>query len=184
MSGKETIKNIIFFLVIVLMLVFLTVSQVYTKRHQEKIIGIHIKGEVKNPGYFEVKNGSRLNDVIKKAGGETDDADLDRVNLAQKVLDGEEIIIPKKGEPAETPANRDMYYTQKNEIDTENTELININSAQMYQLCTINGIGEATAEAIIAYRNEKGGFKSIEEIKNIKGIGNRKFEEIKDKITV
>ncbi len=194
MSVKETIKNIIFFLVIAFMLVFLTVSQVYTKRQQEKTIGIHIKGEVNNPGYYEVRNGSRLNDVINKAGGKTDDADLDRVNLAQKVLDGEEIIIPKKGQSLETPVNKDVYYTQENNFDSENgydrlssqndSEVININSADMYQLCRISGIGESTAEEIIAYRNKKGGFKSIEEIKNIKGIGDRKFEEIKDKIIV
>ena len=194
MPNKETAKNTIFFCVIAIMLVFLTASQVYTKREQEKTIGIHIKGEVKNPGFYEVRNGSRLNDVISKAGGKTDDADLDRVNLAQKVLDGEEIIIPKIGQPVETTVNKDVYYTQKNKFDTENgydrlsgensTEIVNINSADMHQLCRISGIGEATAEEILAYRKKKGTFKSIEEIKNIKGIGNRKFEEIKDKITV
>lgn len=194
MSGKETVKNIIFFFVIASMLVFLTVSQVYTKRQQEKTIGIHIKGEVNNPGYYEVKNGSRLNDVIKKAGGKTNDADLNRVNLAQKVIDGEEIIIPKKGEPLDTATNSNVYYTQENKFDKENgydrlsqeinSEIVNINSADMYQLCRISGIGEATAEEILTYRKKKGAFKSIEEIKNVKGISDRKFEEIKDKITI
>lgn len=194
MSGKETVKNIIFFFVIASMLVFLTVSQVYTKRQQEKTIGIHIKGEVNNPGYYEVKNGSRLNDVIKKAGGKTNDADLNRVNLAQKVIDGEEIIIPKKGEPLDTATNSNLYYTQENKFDKENgydrlsqeinSEIVNINSADMYQLCRISGIGESTAEEILAYRKKKGAFKSIEEIKNVKGISDRKFEEIKDKITI
>lgn len=194
MSGKETVKNIIFFFVIASMLVFLTVSQVYTKRQQEKTIGIHIKGEVNNPGYYEVKNGSRLNDVIKKAGGKTNDADLNRVNLAQKVIDGEEIIIPKKGEPLDAATNSNLYYTQENKFDKENgydrlsqeinSEIVNINSADMYQLCRISGIGEATAEEILAYRKKKGAFKSIEEIKNVKGISDRKFEEIKDKITI
>ena len=194
MSGKETVKNIIFFFVIASMLVFLTVSQVYTKRQQEKTIGIHIKGEVNNPGYYEVKNGSRLNDVIKKAGGKTNDADLNRVNLAQKVIDGEEIIIPKKGEPLDTATNSNLYYTQENKFDKENgydrlsqeinSEIVNINSADMYQLCRISGLGESTAEEILTYRKKKGAFKSIEEIKNVKGISDRKFEEIKDKITI
>ena len=194
MSGKETVKNIIFFFVIASMLVFLTVSQVYTKRQQEKTIGIHIKGEVNNPGYYEVKNGSRLNDVIKKAGGKTNDADLNRVNLAQKVIDGEEIIIPKKGEPLDAATNSNLYYTQENKFDKENgydrlsqeinSEIVNINSADMYQLCRISGIGESTAEEILTYRKKKGAFKSIEEIKNVKGISDRKFEEIKDKITI
>ncbi len=194
MSGKETIKNIIFFFVIALMLVFLTVSQVYTKREQEKIIGIHIKGEVNNPGYYEVRNGSRLNDVINRAGGKTDDADLDRVNLAQKVIDGEEIIIPKIGETLDTSVNSNAYYTQENKFDKENgydrlseeidSEVVNINSADMYQLCRISGIGESTAEEILTYRKKNGAFKSIEEIKNIKGISEKKFQEIKDKITV
>ncbi len=194
MSGKETVKNIIFFFVIASMLVFLTVSQVYTKRHQEKTIGIHIKGEVNNPGYYEVRNGSRLNDIIKKAGGKTNDADLNRVNLAQKVIDGEEIIIPKKGEPLDTAINSSVYYTQENKFDKENgydrlsqeidSEIVNINSADMYQLCRISGIGESTAEEILAYRKKNGAFKRIEELKNVKGISDRKFEQIKDKITV
>lgn len=194
MSGKETVKNIIFFFVIASMLVFLTVSQVYTKRHQEKTIGIHIKGEVNNPGYYEVRNGSRLNDIIKKAGGKTNDADLNRVNLAQKVIDGEEIIIPKKGEPLDTAINSSVYYTQENKFDKENgydrlsqeidSEIVNINSADMYQLCRISGIGESTAEEILVYRKKNGAFKSIEDIKNVKGISDRKFEQIKDKITV
>ena len=194
MSGKETVKNIIFFFVIASMLVFLTVSQVYTKRHQEKTIGIHIKGEVNNPGYYEVRNGSRLNDIIKKAGGKTNDADLNRVNLAQKVIDGEEIIIPKKGEPLDTAINSSVYYTQENKFDKENgydrlsqeidSEIVNINSADMYQLCRISGIGESTAEEILVYRKKNGAFKRIEEIKNVKGISDRKFEQIKDKITV
>ncbi|MBQ8391835.1 MAG: helix-hairpin-helix domain-containing protein [Clostridia bacterium] len=194
MSGKETIKNIIFFLVIALMLVFLTVSQVYTKREQEKIIGIHIKGAVNNPGYYEVRNGSRLHDVIKKAGGKTSDADLNSVNLAEKVIDGEEIIIPKKGESIDTSQNSNVYYTQKHKFDNENGydrlseeidfEIVNINSADMYQLCRISGIGESTAEEIMTYRKKNGAFKSIEEIKNVKGISEKKFEQIKDKITV
>lgn len=194
MSGKETAKNAIFFCVVAIMLVFLTLSQVYTKREQEKTIGIHIKGEVNNPGYYEVRNGSRLKDVINKAGGKTDDADLDRVNLAQKVLDGEEIIIPKKGQPVETTVNKDIYYTQKSKFNKENgydrlsgennTEAVNINSADMYQLCQISGIGEAMAEEILGYRKKNGAFKSIEEIKNIKGIGDVIFEKIKNKITI
>lgn len=194
MSGKETVKNIIFFLVIALMLVFLTVSQVYTKREQEKTIGIHIKGAVNNPGYYEVKNGSRLYDVIKKAGGKTSDADLNSVNLAEKVIDGEEIVIPKKGESLDASINNNVYYTQKNKFDKENGydrpsgeidfEIVNINSADMYQLCRISGIGESTAEEIMTYRKKNGAFKSIEEIKNVKGISEKKFEQIKDKITV
>ncbi len=185
MSGKETAKNVIFFIVIVLMLVFLTASQVYTKREREKTIGIHIKGAVNNPGYYEVENGSRLNDVIDKAGGETEEADLNRVNLAQKILDGEEIIIPKKGEAADISINSNVYYTQENKSDKKsNAEIININSADMYQLCKISGIGESIAEEIMAYRKKNGGFNSIEDIKNIKGISEKKFQEIKDEITV
>lgn len=195
MQGKETVKNIIFFLVVAFMLVFLTVSQVYTKREQEKIICVHIKGEVNKPGYYEVINGSRLNDVIKKAGGTTKDADVNGINLATKVLDGEEIIVPKKGETIKTSKNNsNVYYTQTNKFEKENgydrlsqtnePEIININSADMYLLCRIEGIGESTAKKIMDYRKEKGKFKSIEEIKNIEGIGDSKFQEIKDKIII
>ena len=110
------------------------------------------------------------------------------------MIDGEEIIIPKKGEPLDTAINSSVYYTQENKFDKENgydrlsqeidSEIVNINSADMYQLCRISGIGESTAEEILAYRKKNGAFKRIEELKNVKGISDRKFEQIKDKITV
>ena len=137
------------------------------KTDEKKIVGIDIKGEVVAPGYYELEYESRVKDAIKVAGGETENADLSGINLAMKLADGEEIIIPAKTKG-----------------EKSHSEKININTADMYTLCKLDGIGEATASDIIEYRNEKGGFKNITDLKKIKGIGVKKFNKIKDKITV
>ena len=129
---------------------------------------VHVKGEVKNPGMYVLEYGKRVDDAIKAAGGPTEDADVNKVNLAQIVADEMEIIVPKIGDES-------LYQSGK----------VNINTAQSDELQTINGIGEATAEKIIKYRESIGGrFSSIEEIMNVDGIGQKKFEAMKDFIYV
>ncbi|NLM49949.1 MAG: DUF655 domain-containing protein [Clostridiaceae bacterium] len=162
-------------------------------------LGVHIKGGVKNPGYYEFTHDARVIDVIEKAGGLTEDADVDSLNLAAYVKDGSEIYIPKKtqtqsSQVAEAYAEEKVYETAaQNTALQENAAQspqnapggkININTAGKSELMKLKGIGEKTAQAIIDYRNQKGKFTSIEDIKKVKGIGDKKFEEIKDKITV
>lgn len=143
----------------------------------EKIIKVEIKGEVNKPGVYAMKIGSRIEDLVKEAGGLTAKADTDRIpSLAKKLRDEECVIIPNIDKP-------EAVATISSDKD-EDVSIININTADKEQLEEIPGVGPVTAERIIDYREENGYFKSIEELKNIKGIGEKTFENMKDKVTV
>ena len=141
---------------------------------EDDIIKVHITGEVVNTGLIELEVGSRIYDAIEKCGGTTDLADVSKVNLAYILSDGEKIYIPSIND------EDDVEYI----LSSESNSTININTATAEQLETLNGIGESLAAAIIAYREENGNFSSIEDIKNVSGIGDSKFEKIKDYISV
>lgn len=145
-------------------------------------IVVHIEGEVINPGVYELDSDSRVFDAIETAGGLSKDADRKRINLAKKIADEEYIYIPNKDEEDIGPAYRDNLSTPTGTI--ENTNLININKANIIELKKLPGIGDVLADRIIEYRNERGGFGSIEELKNVNGIGDKRFGDIKDRITV
>lgn len=152
----------------------------------ENTIIVHITGEVNCPGVVVLKEGSRVVDAIEAAGGEKDDADLNKLNLAYILNDGEKIYIPNKNENSE---NQEYITTEIGEgivsSTTQNSSTkININTASVEELIKLQGIGEATANKIISYRKENGKFQSIDELKNVPGIGDSKFENIKDLITV
>ena len=140
------------------------------------IIMVHISGEVHRPGLVELMEGSRLIDAVELAGGLKNDADMDRINLAKKLLDEEKIYIPKIGE-------EDIPIGVFSESTAEDSQKVNLNTATKEQLMTLPGIGEVLASRIIDYR-EKNPFKSIADIKNVSGIGDKKFEGIEDLIIV
>ena len=151
---------------------------------EDKMITIYISGQVKNPGVVTLENNKRLIDAIEILGGTTEDADLNRINMALRIEDEGHYIIPKIGEEiSDNMLNNqnNKLYNGKNE-DTENK--ININSSSIKELEELPGIGEATANKIFKYREENGEFKSIEEIKNVNGIGDKKYEGIKDLISI
>jgi len=143
-------------------------------------IYVDVAGEVVNPGLYELDEGSRINDAITIAGGLTQDACLDEVNLAYILNDGIKITIPKK--------NKNVIYKKTPVIfagsSIEGNQLININTATIEELCKLDGIGESTAKKIIDFRNEKGGFKSKEELKNVPGIGDAKYNGLKNDICI
>ena len=141
-------------------------------------IGVYISGEVKNTGVYYLKKDSRITDLINICGGLTEEADVSKINPAQKLNDSDKIIIPKKEENLNTESIEDT-----NESDINVQEKININTATKDELISLNGIGEATANKIINYRN-KNKFKEIEDIMNVPGIGEAKFNNIKDYICV
>lgn len=145
---------------------------------QEETITVHITGEIKYPGVVVLKNGDRIVDAIEAAGGETENADLDRVNLAYVLNDGDKIYIPNKNEEEE----KSNIITTENEIGQEKKVTININTATLEELIKLPGIGEATANKIIEYRKQNGKFQNIEELKNVPGIGNSKYETLKEMI--
>ena len=138
-------------------------------------IGVHITGAVSRPDQvIFVPEGSRILDVIELAGGPTNEADLSRINLAAYVTDGQKIRVPFEGEE-EAPEEAEEVEATKH--------LTNINSATKIELMELPGIGEKMAERIIEYRNEHGGFHAIEELMNVSGIGETKFNGLKDLVT-
>ena len=143
-------------------------------------IKVHITGEVKNSGIYELDEESRISDAIEKSGGITTDADLTKVNLAYKISDGQKIIIPSIKQ--EDKGNYIIEDSGENIIIDETSAKnwkININTATITELTTLPGIGESIAEKIINYREENGKFKNIEDIKNVSGIGESKYNQLK-----
>lgn len=142
------------------------------------MIMVDIGGEVMSPMVAELEEGSRVEDAIKAAGGVTENADLTDINRAAFLEDGDKILIPSKlSQSGEDDSSSD---TDKAYSYADNK--VNINTADSTELQTLNGIGPVTAEKIIEYRTEQGMFKSIEDIKNVSGIGDKTFEKFKDDI--
>jgi len=139
-------------------------------------IVVYICGAVKESKVITLEENSRICDAIDAVGGLTDDADLTNINLAYILEDGEKIYIPKKGESTE---NFSPSYN-----NSSSSNKININKATQTELETIPGVGPSTALKIINYRKENGKFSNIEDIKNVSGIGEAKFNNIKEYICV
>lgn len=148
----------------------LTLSQDIKTQDENMTIYVHVCGRVKNPGLISLPANSRVIDAVNAAGGMYDDADIDNINLAKKLNDEDKIYIPVFGE------NTDSEYISEN-------KKININTADMQMLTSLPGVGEKTAKKIIDYRT-KNQFKNIEDIKSVSGFGEKKFNEIKELITV
>ncbi len=143
-------------------------------------IYVHVCGCVRKPGVYRLADGARVQQAIEQAGGFTKKADRVAWNLAEPLQDGVQIYVPsleesKKGEQKETETNQNASAKEGK---------ININQASKEELMTLSGIGASRADAIIACREEKGSFASIEEIKDVDGIGDGIFRKIKDLITV
>lgn len=156
---------------------------------EEDFIVVHITGEVKKPGVVKLKQGSRIEDVISSAGGLTENADITYVNLAYIVEDGVKIKIPSvneediKNEYIVSDSGKNVIISDEENKDY-NTRIVNINTANQNELEQLPGIGSSIATRIIDYRNKNGKFRNIEDIKNVTGIGDNKYEKIKDFIKV
>lgn len=150
-------------------------------------IKIHIIGEVKNPGIYELEEGSRIQDAITVAGGETENAALDKVNLAYKIEDGQKICIPSIFQEVNAYIYNDsginVIVNNENEL-RGNKMKVDINKASSEELQQIKGVGPALAEKIISYREQNGKFKNIEELKNVSGIGDKKYETLIEYVTI
>ena len=143
---------------------------------KEAVIFVDIKGAVKNPGVYQMKAGDRVKDALDAAGGLTDEADSQKVNLAQRVEDQMVIVVPKVGEEAtEIPAGATSKETPKE-------GKVNINTATVEELKTLKGVGEKKAEAIIEYRKKNGSFKTKEDLMKVRGIGKKLFESFQERI--
>lgn len=146
-------------------------------------IKVYITGEVNNPGVKELEYGARIEDIIILAEGLTEFANISKVNLAYKLEDGQKVYIPNVNEKIEE------YITEENgegilENSTKTLDKININTAGIELFCKLPGVGESLASRIIDYREENGNFKSVEDLKNVAGIGEKKFETLKEYIVI
>ena len=156
-----------------------------------KEITVYISGQVAKEGVVTLSSDKRLADAVEKLGGLTKNADTNNINLAMKLEDEKHYIIPKEGEVIQNNSDSTQVTSNKDNNSSNNAtqsdsqgSKININTADLKQLDDIPGVGEATANKILSYRDENGEFKSIEEIKNVNGIGDKKFENMKDLICV
>lgn len=150
------------------------------------VIYIHIVGEVNVQGLIELRAGSRIADAIEVAGGITQYADLSKINLACILSDGQKLVIPRVGENVEQyliDGDGNGNSNSGSKVLGKSTR-VNINAASQSELEILPGIGASTALKIIEYREKNGGFKSIEDLKNVSGIGNSKFEALKEYIVV
>ncbi|MDF2607116.1 MAG: hypothetical protein K0S34_1311 [Bacillales bacterium] len=149
-----------------------------TQKNENQInsdIYIDIKGQVSKPGVYILKSNSRIQDVINLAGGFLSDAETNSVNLAQKLTDEMVIYVPKKGE---------LVAEALPTLNQSQNEKLNINKADLTDFDSLPGVGPSKAKNIITYRDSKGGFKSIEELKEVNGIGESTFEKLKDLIDI
>ncbi|SHI47845.1 competence protein ComEA [Clostridium amylolyticum] len=148
---------------------------------EKKGILVEIKGEVKKPDVYLMKEDSIVKDLVKEAGGATDNSDTSKLNLAQKLRDGMCIVVPNV---QSNTGNMITAPVSSNVGISSNSEIININTATKEELKKLPSVGDVTADKIIAYREKNGGFKTIEDIKKVDRIGESTFNKLKDKIDV
>ena len=147
---------------------------------------VDIKGEVLRPGVYEFSCESRIQEVIKKAGGFTEEADETKINLAQKITDQMQMIVPNvnsKQEGGVTEGNSEKGNSSNTTPSNSKQGTVNINTATLEELQTIKGIGKKKAEAILQYRKEHGPFRTKEDLLQVKGIGKKALEAIESQVT-
>ncbi|MBF0814018.1 MULTISPECIES: helix-hairpin-helix domain-containing protein [Staphylococcus] len=162
------------------------------RKSKNEVIIVDVKGAVKHPNIYEMKSTDRVKQLLDKAQV-LDNADLSTINLAEKLLDQKVIYIPQKGETAVASTNdssksnnhqQDQTLALKTELNDRQEGKINLNSASETQLLSVNGIGPTKAKSIIEYREQHGNFESVEQLKEVKGIGSKTLEKISDYFVV
>ena len=166
-----------------------------TEEDVKKIFKVDIKGQINKPGLYEVEEGSRVMDVINKAGGLTDNAVKDEMVIlvyskaeVEKLKEDEQepiIVCPEVNDACVTDELEEPLIPKEEETSegATSTGKVSLNTATLEELQTLDGIGESKAQAIIDYRTQNGPFETIEQLKEVSGIGDSTFEKIKDKIT-
>lgn len=139
-------------------------------------ISVYLSGAVNNTGVYSFNDGTRLEEALNIIGGIKSEADISKVNLSKILYDSEKIVIPYMQE-------EQLDISDNEDINDDSSQKVNINDGNEIELMTLPGIGEVTAKKIIEYR-KNGDFETIEDIKNVPGIGDSKFDKIKDKISV
>lgn len=144
-------------------------------------VTVHVAGAVATPGVYDLDPAARVIDAVEAAGGGAPDADLNRLNLAAKIADGQRVLVQRVGEAAPagsaSPGGSDGG-------SADPSALVNLNSATPAELEDLPGIGPTLAEAIITERERRGGFRSVNELRDVRGIGEKRFADLKDKVTI
>lgn len=148
-------------------------------------VTVYVSGEVNSPGVITLDNSCRIKDAITACGDFTPLADKNSVNLAQKLTDGMQIKVSALSQNQSDKTDYDAILNEgTNNKSTQDTTMVNINTASKEELDTLPGVGPATADKIIEYRETNGQFNSIEDIKNVRGIGEAKFSKMQSRIQI
>jgi competence protein ComEA len=139
---------------------------------------VHVAGRVRHPGLYRLKDGQRIADAIRRAGGRAKGADLDAINLAAKLTDGEQVLVPRRA------ATVNAVGPAAASGDSAPGAIVSLNSATEEQLETIDGVGPATAAKIIEFRQTNGGFRSVDDLAQISGIGPKRLEAMRPHVGV
>src|ERR671934_2477181 len=134
---------------------------------------VHVAGAVERPGVYRLREGERIQDAVRRAGGARRGADLNAINLAAKVADGQQVVVPRRGSAAVAPAAASGGASQPP---------VSLNTATAEQLDTLDGVGPATAQKILDWRRQHGGFRSIDDLGEVPGIGPKKLAALRDKV--
>ena len=148
------------------------------------VVVAYVCGAVRRPGVYTFAQGARITDLIAKAGGATGAAELETVNLAALLTDGQQVVVPERGAPGVAVAASDPAATSAGSGVVAAGAPVNLNTATMAELDTLPGVGPSTAQKILDYRTAQGGFKSVEDLNNVSGIGDVTFAELKDLVTI
>jgi competence protein ComEA len=137
---------------------------------------VHVAGAVRSPGVYRLREGERIQDAVRRAGGVRAGADLNAINLAAKVADGQQVVVPRRGAAAASPV------AGAGEGGGPPQAPVSLNAATAEQLDTLDGVGPATASKILDYRRQHGGFRSIDDLGEIPGIGPKRLAALRDKV--
>jgi competence protein ComEA len=147
-------------------------------------VTVHVAGAVTRPGVYELDGDARVIDAVESAGGGVPEADLDRLNLAEKLVDGERVLVQKVGDPAVAAAPGVPAGSGHPGTTGAPAGPVNVNSATQAELETLPGIGPALAQSIIAERDRRGGFRAVNELRSVRGIGDKRFADLEPLVTV
>ena len=143
---------------------------------------VHVAGAVRHPGVYRLRDGERVQDAVRRAGGARRGADLNAINLAAKVADGQQVVVPRRGAAGSAVADAAGATAAVGGSGTAPAPPVSLNSATAAQLDTLDGVGPATAQKILDWRREHGGFSSIDDLGEVPGIGPKRLAALRGKV--